>query len=291
MYALLFATLAAAPAQPATDSADKNAIFKRLTTDGLDVGGNVKIKFPAPTMPDGLAAAKQTDVIKGVIGTDFSFDEFMRKSVEGRIQLKISNLKGANPQTPARQVDVWFVAYGDFKKFEDDKFLDKLIGANSNNNTKGVQLTAADLMKRGIAAPNAKANESYGTIEFDFLEKVRLKATGHAMWSRSGESVVAAAEIDPRFLNDKEFPNQWASIVQQGGQKAVGPANPWSGAAMYLKITKLQEPAGAMFIEQHIVFVEPHGWFEGKPILTSKLPQAVKMNVKNIRVELDKASK
>ena len=60
---------------------------------------------------------------------------------------------------------------------------------------------------------------------------------------------------------------------------------------MYLKITKLKEPEGALFIEQHIVFVEPHGWFGGERTLTSKLPQAVKVTVKNMRVELDRASK
>ena len=108
------------------------------------------------------------------------------------------------------------------------------------------------------------------------------------MWSRNGDSVIAAAEIDPRFLNDKDYPNQWRSITKAGGVAKVSDPHPWSGAAMYLKITKLREPAGAMFIEQHIIFAEPTGWFEGANLLGSKLPIAVQDNVRTMRKEFAK---
>ena len=183
-----------------------------------------------------------------------------------------------------------FVAYGDFKQLEDDKFLDRLVGAGkAGGGGKGGPLEPKDLAARKIEIRTGdEKRESYGTIEFDFLEKVRLRATGHAMWTRNADSVLAAAEVDPRFRDDKEFPNQWRPIVKAGGATKIGDPNPWEGAAMYLKITKLSEPAGALFVEQHIVFAEPTGWFDGANLLGSKLPIAVQDNVRTMRKEFKK---
>lgn len=287
MQTLLLVALAAAPAQPPADKHDEqNALYKRLLTEGLDVGAGAKVKLPAPTMADGLTGAKQTAVIKGLIGSDYSYDEFARDSVVAPQLLKIGDIKPSDPKAPARGVDVWFIAYGNFKRLEDDKFLDKLMNAGkSSGGGKGGPLKPEDLAKRKIEIKKGdEKREGYGTFEFDFLEKVRLTGTGHAVWSRNADSVVAAAEIDPRFATDKEFPNQWRAL---GGDKP-GPANPWGGAAMYLKITKLAEPAGAVFVEQHIVFAEPTGWFDGANLLRSKLPVAVQQNVRTTRQEFKK---
>ena len=281
MYALALAALTMAPAQPPAKHETENALFKNLIDTGLDVGGKEKAKFPAPTMPDGLDKDKQTATIKALLAGEIDYAEYTRDAINApSLMGKIRNIPGA-ANTPARGVDVWFVVHGDFKLLEDDKFLDKL-GSGNKSGWKGGTLKKEELAARKIEIKDEK-RESYGFIEFDFLDKVRLKATGHAMWSRNGESVVAAAEIDPRFLNDKDYPNQWRSITKMGGQLKYGDPNPWSGAAMYLKVTKLHEPAGTIFIEQHIIFVEPTGWFDGQPLLTSKLPLAVKDNVSTIR--------
>ena len=290
MTAILLAALALAPAQPAADKQhdEQNPLFKRLLDPGLDVAPDIKAKFPAPTMADGLTAAKQKEIIKAVIGTDYSYEQFTNDSVVAPQVLKIRDLKPADPKAPARGVDVWFIAYGDFKLLDDDKFLDRLVGAGKNSGGKSAQLDGPTLKKREIEIKKGdEKRESYGTVEFDFLEKVRLKATGHAMWSRNAESVVAAAEVDPRFRDDKEFPNQWRSITTDGGKK-YGDPHPWGGAAMYMKVTKLSEPAGALFIEQHIVFAEPTGWFDGANLLRSKLPIAVQDNVRTTRKEFKK---
>ncbi len=280
-------SVAAQPAAPAKHD-EQNPLFKRLVEDGLEVGPKVKTKFPAPTMADGLEAKKQTEIIKGLIAKDYAYDEFTRVSVLAPQLMKIRDVAGADPKTPARGVDVWFVVHGDVKLLDDDKFLDKLLtaGKAGGGGGKGGPLDPKELAARNIVIKKGdEKRESYGTIEFDFLEKVRLKATGHAMWSRNDTSIVAAAEIDPRFLNDKEFPNQWRSITKDTGAVKIGDPNPWSGAAMYVKVTKLAEPAGAMFVEQHIVFVEPKGWFDGTNLLGSKLPIAVQDNVRTMRRE------
>lgn len=286
MYAL--ALVALTLAQPPARHEDQNPLYKGLTETGLDVGAGQRAKFPAPTMPDGLDAAKQTAVVKAVIGTDYSYDEFTRNAIVAPYVMKIRDITPSDPKAPARGVDVWFVAHGDFKKLEDDKYLDGLTNTGKGGG-KGGPLKKDELAKRGIAVkPEDEKREGYGHFEFDFLDKVRLKGVGRAMWSRNGESVVVGAEIDPRFAADKEFPNQWLSITKDGGAVKAGPPNAWSGAAMYLKITKLAEPAGAVFVEQHIVFAEPTGWFDGANLLRSKLPQAVQINVRDTRKEFGK---
>jgi hypothetical protein len=288
MYSTILAALLAAPAQPPAPPEDPNPLYKSLLDTGVTVGAG-KVKLPAPTMPDGLSGAKQTEIIKGLIAGQYDYDEFTRKAVVAPQVLKIGDTKPADPTAPGRTVDVWFVAHGDFKLLEDDKFLEKLTGTNKGGGGKTVPLTPADLAKRTITIPKANQNrEAYGHVEFDFLEKVRLEATGHAMWSRNAESAVAAAEIDPRFLNDAEFPNRWRSITKEAGAVKVGEPHPWTGAAVYLKVTKLQEPAGALFIEQHIIYSEPAGWFGGANLLGSKLPIAVQDNVRTIRREFQK---
>lgn len=282
MHTLAVAAVLLAPAQPPAKHEDANPLFKSLTANGLAVGTD-KHKFPAPTMPDGLTAAQQTEVIKKLIDGDYDFENFTRDSKVAPNLTKIRDLVVGEKKTTARAVDVWFVLHGDFKKLDDDKFLDKLVGNTKGAGGKGGELKAADLEKRKIPAPNAKT-EGYGFVEFDFLDKVRLKATGHAVWSRGAESVVAAAEIDPRFANDQQFPNEWRTITNDDGVK-VGNPNVWAGAGMYLKITKLKEPAGALFVEQHVVFDEPAGWFGGENLLRSKLPIAVQKSVRDMRGE------
>ena len=65
----------------------------------------------------------------------------------------------------------------------------------------------------------------------------------------------------------------------------------YSDAALYLKVTRLHEPRGALFGEGHVVFTEPYGWFEGANLLRSKLPPAIQQVVRDLRRELLKAKK
>jgi hypothetical protein len=270
-------------AHAATDHESANPLYRSLLDPGLPVGANATAKFPKPTLPDSLDAARQTAIIKDLIKDDYSYAEFTRKSVVAPQLLKLRDVAPSDPKAPARGVDVWFIAYGDIKALDDEKFLEKLINAGKGEG-KGQALTKQDLDKRKIKLGDEK-QETIGHIEFDFLEKVHLKATGRAVWSKTDDSVLVAGEIDPRFLNDPEYPNQWQSIIKEGGMSKLGPASPWSGAAFYLKITKLGEPAGALFIEQHVIFAEPTGWFNGANLLRSKLPIAVQMNVRSMRRE------
>jgi hypothetical protein len=277
-------------ADPAVSHQTANPLYRDLIEQGLLIGPDLRTKLPAPTIPDGLTREKQTAAIKDLIAADYQYEEFTRQSVVAPQLLRIRDVMPSDPKAPARGVHVWFVAYGDFAATEDEESLDRLVNVGRGEG-KAKALTKDDLAKRNIQlTPGAEDREGYGHLEFDFLERVRLQVTGRAMWSRTAESVVAAAIIDPRFVNDPDYPNQWRSISKETGELKVGPPHPWSGAGFYLKVTKLQEPVGALFIEQHIIYAEPHGWFDGTPILRSKLPPVVQNNVRNMRREWLKAT-
>lgn len=284
---LLLLVVVAAGQPPATQSHEaQNPLYRSLLETGVRVGPDLRARLPSPTLPDGLSAADQKAVLDRLLGNEYSFAEFTRRSVVAPQLLKLRDVTPSDPKAPARGVDVWFVVHGDLKALDDDKFLERLVGAGADSG-KGRALTAEDLAKRQIPAPGR--NEGYGTVEFDFLDKVRVRATGRAVWSRTAESVVVAAEIDPRFADDPEFPNQWQSLSKEGGGLKVGPPQPWGGGALYLKLTRLAEPAGAVFCEQHVIFTEPTGWFDGANLLRSKLPPVVQNNVRTIRREWAKA--
>lgn len=289
MFALLVGAFAFAAAQPPKETATHeslNPLYKSLLDPGLPIGSEMKARFPAPTITDGLDGAKQKAIITALIKDEYSYEDFTRKSIVAPYLLKLRDVAPSDPKSPARGVDVWFVAYGDLKAFDDEKFLDRLLSSGKDDG-KGKALTKDDLAKRKIALTDEK-REAFGHIEFDFLEKVHLKATGRAVWSKTGDSVLVAAEIDSRFRGDPEFPNQWQSIIKEGGSSKRGAATPWDGAGLYVKITRLAEPAGALLIEQHIIFTEPMGWFDGANLLRSKLPLVAQNNARTMRRELTK---
>jgi hypothetical protein len=109
--------------------------------------------------------------------------------------------------------------------------------------------------------------------------------------TRSAESIILAAAIDPRFADDKEFPNRWWPMTRDdAGHSQQGPPQPYRAAGWYYKATELHEPAGAIFIEYHILYDEPRGWFDGANLLCSKLPLLVQEGVRKFRRQLAQES-
>jgi hypothetical protein len=279
VFALVLGILAAMPVHTSTGRTARepgNALLDSLLDPGLAVGSGLRAKLPPPTLPDGLDAAEQRAIIAALVRDDHSYEDFVRKSAVTPTRLRMRDVTPADPKAPACGVDVWFVAY-------DDKFVGWLASAAKGMGI-GKPLTKEHLEKRGIRSADG-ASEAYGHVEFDVLGKFHLRATVRVVWTRTKESVLVAAEVDPRFLDDPEFPNQWQPVVREGGTRKLGEAKPWGGAGFYMKITKLAEPAGAVFVEQHIIFAEPTGWFDGSNLLRSKLPLVVQSSIRTTRRE------
>lgn len=243
-------------------------------------------------MADKLDAARQRGVLEKVVGSRFPIRDFTAKSGTAPHVYAIKNIAVAASDVPrAFAVDTSFIAYGKLESVSDRDFLENL-----HKKTKDRQiriLNDVELNKRKLAAESSRQRaERYSHGVFIVLERVELRAALHTIVTRHEDSVLAATRIDPRFDRDTDFPNQWRKItLDEEGQRKLGPTYSYPGAGGYLKITRLHEPKGALFVEYHLIYTEPKGWFNGADPLTTKLPAIIQSEVRTFRQELNRLKK
>lgn len=283
---LILAGLVALSADPHESA---NPVYKQLRSPGLEVGADAPVVFPAPLCPDGLSGADQQALIRKVIGDDFNFSEFTRNSPVAPNKLVLREVTPAAKNSLTRQAEVVFIAHGDMKKLANKDFLDRVLDLNRKEG-KATSIPASKLKERELVIKDDK-HEGFGHLVFNLIDKVELTVTGHSIWSETDESIIIAGRVDRRFADDTEFPNMWKPITKgRDGKNAVGKPSPYDGAGYYVKITRLKEPAGVLFVEGHILFSEPEGWFQGTNLLRAKLPPVIQSQVRNFRRELLKVS-
>ena len=231
MYLILAGLLLAQPPDAAPAHEAANPLYKELVDPGLIIGPDIRAKLPAPVMADGLDGAAQTEVIKKLIGTDYSYAEFTRNSAVAPYLLKLRNITPSDPKAPARGVDIYFLLHGNLDDLDDEGFRKRLLGSDRGKG-KGRELTAEELAKRKIVpAPELEKRERYGVVELDFLEKVRINATGRSVWSKTASSVLAAGAIDSRFPQGCGFSQPVAGALQRCCRSDRRPCQSlgWSG--------------------------------------------------------------
>ncbi len=139
--------------------------------------------------------------------------------------------------------------------------------------------------------PRAGNRSAYFYTTVMLFDRVEVSATRHALLGQTASSVVLAARVDPRFVRDAQYPNQWRTVTRNAVAALVfGKPQPYAGAGFYVKVTRLARPAEAIFVEYHSAFHEPHGWFEGENTLRAKLPLIAEHEAKQFRGRLAKAS-
>ncbi len=278
----------------AADPAPGDPLYKELTEQGVAVGA-AKVKVPAPLMKEGLDAAGQRAVLDKVMGERYAYDEFIRDSVVAPFALTTTPLKGGY------RIDLCFVAHGKFDALKRENLFTRITKPDkkADGNRQGLPsstiiLDEKALKKRGIEVkPGDKVQEKYLATTFPLLEKVQLSGVAHSVQTLAPDSVLATIRLDPRFVKDPDYPDQWRPItVDENGKLHVGAPQPYTGFGGYAKVVPLREPAGALFVEVHLVFNEPPEWFKSNPgLLRSKLPLLMQDNVRKFRRELARESK
>lgn len=272
-----------------------NPVYASLYNSGVSLNESVKVTLPPPTMADGLDAAAQQNIIRTLTGSESTYRQFMRNSVVTKHILHMDEIE--QDRAPARRADVWFVAYGDLDILANQEFLESLVAANEDEDNRlhgeGHQLTAEELAERGIElVPAEPDREQYGYGAYRLMKRVEVHGTIRTFWSRTDESILFAGELDPRFSSDDEFLNHWRPLDRnETGELVAGGPQPYGGMGMYMKITQLKEPKGALFVEGHLVFSEPYDWFDGANLLGSKLPAIIQNQVRSARREIVRASR
>jgi hypothetical protein len=276
---------AMAQQNPLPPTTQQNPIFNALLEGGVALGGGPRIRLPVPTLPAGLGAQAQRQALSKITDENHPLAALQRKAVVAPFVLRIKDEPPAGTARP-RRVDFWFVAYGNFDRLSDQEFLNQVVdmaakSEGSESSGEAGALTDDQLSSRNIAP---ETDKRYVAANFTLFDRVKVSGVMQAMLSRAGDSVVVAAVQDPRFDKDPKYPNAWRSMSRDAeGRLTVGKPQPYSGAAWYCKATRLAQPEGAAFIEYHVVFDEPEGWFNGANLLRSKLPLVVQDGIRKFR--------
>jgi hypothetical protein len=249
------------------------------------------LQLPKPVLADGLAADRQRAAIEAALAGRYDWETFTRKSVVSPFLLKISE-DAADARPVVRRVDLYFVAFGTLEGLEGDDYLHKnlSLSATSDDGQSAGQakiLTIDEVRKRGLVKSEQKGGPWWVAANSTLLGKVRINLTTQNLKTETKDSTLIASVADPRFERDAEYPNSWQSLtVDDAGKRQAGPVQPYVGMGSYVKGTRLADPAGAMFVEYHVAFVEPKEWFRGTNLLRSKLPIVAQQMVRTFRRSL-----
>jgi hypothetical protein len=153
----------------------------------------------------------------------------------------------------------------------------------------GRRIPESVLAAKGIKlAKGPDTVESYSTFTGKMLDQVEFQTTNHVFAKRGERSWVIANVTDDRFNDDPAFRNAWRSLDTRRKTAAGNAWQPYDGGGGYTKMTTLKTVPGAILVEVHSAFYEPHDWFGGGPILDSKINPAAKNQVRALREELKK---
>jgi hypothetical protein len=282
---LFCAVSALAPAAAAPpEAAAAGALFHELTTVGVPLGSDARAPLPAPLLADGLDAAGQNRALAALADDTHPLEALLRKSVVAPFKLKISDVAAGTAGT-GRRVDLWFIVYADLDRIADADVLQQGFEAETKSDggsaPKITPLSEADLTKREIMPGT---DERWFAGSMNLFDRVQLSVTLAGEQTRTPESVLVAMRIDPRFDDDRQFPNRWLPLERdEAGAQKPGQPHSYHAAGGYLKATRLHEPAGAVLVEYHLAFDEPGGWFSGANLLRSKLPIVCQDGVRKFR--------
>lgn len=273
------------------DHARLNPLYQQLCQTGVPVSKTNRIPLPAPQMPDGLKAGEQEKILRKLLDGEFNHDDFVDNSVNAPVFLMpLKEIDTGDPKTPAFLMNLYFVVHGDINKLVDRKTY-KDTGDQDQGKAEARELTAEELKARNIIlATDSTNSEGYGRATINIMDRVKLEVVGHGYLSKSQGSIVVASEVAEAFQKDKTYPNQWSPLKQDADNPREMKPQPYSGAGYYLKLTPLLGVPGASFVECHVVFTEPKGWFNGQNLLRSKLPAVTTNRVRKFRADLKKGN-
>lgn len=267
-----------------------NPLYRDLVETGLLIQEKHRVRFPPPVLPEGDAAA-QKKALKALLKEEYTLEDFVRPSLTGPRVCRVQALEQPGLTVPVYSVDLAFVAHGDMKALAQIERFNNMAAGFPDR--KHHFLTAADLAKRKLEVRRTEQiEEQYLHETGSFLNRLRVGITSRAVMTRTSDSFLIARSIAPQFVDDAEFPCFWQILQRvEGKLQPVGPRMPFPGTAGYSKITRLKEPAGALFLEFHIIYAEPKEWFDGANLLRSRLPLISHIGAMALRADIKRWSK
>jgi mono/diheme cytochrome c family protein len=287
--AILWATLAAAPPQ-VEPAHSKNAVYLDVLSRGVKSDGT-GVSLPEPQLRDGLDAAAQRAALRELAGSDQALEERLRDSVTAPYTIRVCDAKAS--ADVIRVVDLWFVVHADIARVDPLQEAARSDGkeVEAGNMAFRNRLLKADDLRAARISPAGEVpgiNTWYAHIQGRLLDRIAFDVTNEVVASRSSESLVIAARTALAFGKGGPNGNSWSAITSPGGPKVESAVHPYAGGCSYAKISRLIFKPGALLVEMHAAFVEPHAWFQGAPILRSKFSVIAQDQIRSLRRELAK---
>ncbi len=272
-----------------------NELFLELVERGVEISPLETIQLPSPVLTEELDETGQRQAIELLLADRYDWETFTRKSVVSPFLLKIADGQRDVGQI-GRQVDLYFVSFGSLDKLSSNDFLQEQLNLAVANDQRPdgdrvKVLSGEELAKRRLVNSQTSDDPRWVAVETTLLGKVRLRVTTQNLKSATADSVLIASAIDPRFEEDPEYSNSWQSIsINDAGQRQLGSSQAYVGLGSYIQATRLVEPVGAVFVEYHVAYAEPEGWFGGANLLRSKLPIVAQDLVRKLRRRMSEQS-
>ncbi len=239
------------------------------------------VNFPPPRFHDGMTAEAERDALRLTAGSERAVDDLTRDSVVAPLILKMRD-EPVGDRGVIRVADLWFVVRASIDAIDPGK----VAGA-----TQEPQTTEAANMKftvRRVPAQAAKQAERpdvwFVHVSGRMLDRVGMEATNRIEAEKSASSWTIASRTDPAFDGDPTNGNRWTLLKAAGG-------GPYPGGASLVTIQRLATVPGALMVEAHLVFFEPKAWFDGAPILRSKIGVVSQDRIRALRRELARSQK
>lgn len=267
-----------------------NPVYRDLMEHGWTVEEK-KITFPAAKLGDGLSKTEQQRLLAEIAGSERAVPDFLRPSVTAPHVLRLHDDKTGSGDV-IRGGSLWFVVHADLDAIDpadiSRKSSDSRPVEAGNMRFETKLLEPAALERRSIkpASADREAREWFVHLTGRLLGRIHVEDTDRVTASRSAESWIVAARTDGRFDRDPEYGNRWSPL--DGGEAKP---KPFAGGASYVKITRLAASPGALLVESHFAFLEPRPWFDGAPILRSKISLVAQDRIRELRRDLEKSRK
>jgi len=265
-----------------------------VVPEGAEISDDAAAALPEfkPTLRDGMTADQQMQAIRSILG-NLEEERFFRSSIVSPFVFEMKPVAKLENGGQRQRLDVWFVAYGKLAAIEEKQMMDDLTGPEAKP-TPGLPEIARALSEQEMKARELKfgdqpdgSSRSYGIMGVNILDKAFVTGITSSRYRKTDESIELFLRLSPSLFEDADFPARWHSLSKAAdGTFQLGEPNPYTDLAALIKVTELAGVEEGLFVEVHVVYAEPYGWFEGRNLLRSKLPPVLQDSVRKFRRKL-----
>lgn len=245
---------------------------------------------PAPSFGDDDTPEAMTAAVEKVTGSKTAAREFLKAAVASPFILKVRDDREGSDHV--RFVDCWFAIRADLDKIDVAQVAsqnDDQATEAGNMKFRSRRIPDGDLKAAGKTLLPAEDGRTDWFTHMDgrLLDRIAVETTSRVTATRSPNSLVIASRTDHDFGSAGRYPNRWAAVTRQGATEQTGPSQAYGGGGGYVKISKFAAEPGLLLVESHVVFFEPHDWFQGAPILRSKFGVVAQDQIRRLRRETE----